>query len=145
MTREQFSRLTHIVYALFSKKVLKKLRLSYLPVGTCFAHKSLKLAVKAYLIMLLLAYLRHSSVASCLVARRMSQVLGPFNDSLRSNMSTILTVVHSNDCYDSQQCRFFLKVTPARVFKRETTTQANHCNKVRYLKTASIIVAYWSF
>ena len=29
------------------------------------------------------------------------------NDSRCSNMSTILTVVHSNDCYDSQQCRIY--------------------------------------
>ena len=35
------------------------------------------------------------------------------NDSLCSNMSTILTVVHTNDCYASQQCRMFFRVTLA--------------------------------
>ena len=123
MTREQFSRLTHIVYALFSKKVLKKLRLSYLPVGTCFAHKSLKLAVKAYLIMLLLAYLRHSSVASCLVARRMSQVLGPFNDSLRSNMSPAFPSIAWRTLCGAPRSHLFHEIT----FVRHNVSKLTFC------------------
>ena len=63
----------------------------------------------------------------------------------RSNIPRSISSFLANNNYDSQQCRFVFKVTPARVFKRDTTTQANHCNKVRYLKTASIIGAYWSF
>ena len=62
--------------------------------------------------------------------------------SLDNCKQVCITLVYSQF---SQQCRFVFKVTPARVFKRKTTTQANHCNKVRYLKTASIIGAYWSF
>ena len=95
---------------------------------------------------------RHHSVASSLSLLSLRSKFGngvtrsprinsnkPFH---RSNIPRSIFSFLANNNYDSQQCRIVFKVTPARVFKRETTTQANHCNKVRYLKTASIIGAY---
>ncbi len=57
-----FSQLSEDLCCTFFKKCTKRGQ-SYLPVGTCFAHKSL-------------LRLRHSSVASCLAAHYWSQCLG---------------------------------------------------------------------